>query len=228
MVEEMLYSNAERRNFNQEPEDEDSDDGYLQKEEKELTNNKMICRTNDITNENDKRYLARYNDDGINKTATYYSSLDKPNIRGKAKLMFQKTKHSQRYHFEANTTYTNGYQPENRKYIKAKRTQDEREYLPEITVGALSVEEFDEENEYKAENNNSIRKSLRVVATKKKDCRRKIIVSKAKNSKEQIDKTHLSSIERSIPEGNTNAKAKAVGNSSILREALQRTSEKDV
>lgn len=75
-----------------------------------IRQNNTIDRINNSPNNNNKIYPVIYND-GINKTATYYSILDQPSVRGQAKLTLHQTKHSKGYHFESRTQSAGTSQP---------------------------------------------------------------------------------------------------------------------
>lgn len=102
----------------QESEESESEDDNLKKENRYNKNNfnrnnkEIIKRsnTNDLIKNDDNQYSARYNDDGINKTATYTSIINKPEMQGRADFTLHRTKNSSGYHFEAKTNYSNEYQ----------------------------------------------------------------------------------------------------------------------
>lgn len=210
-------------------EEEHSNNEDLKEGKKALTSKEMVCRKNDITNRINDKYLTRYNDDGVNQTATYESVLNKPGVQGEAKLMLHKTKNSQGYHFEANTRYNDGYQPEDRKYIKAKRLTNRKERLPEITMGALIVEKFDDKDGYETgDNNYNLLSNSNTIATKDNDFETANMMVKIENNEEQTNQTYRYDNNQLIPAGSTSANTNAVGNSNRQRESLRHTSENNV
>lgn len=148
-----------RKNYNQEPEDTDSEDGFLKQKRKLRDNKKLVCQTRGITRDDDNEYRVHYDNDGVNKTVTYESIINKPNIRGKAKLTLHKTKNMQGYHFEARTQYNEGYQlieqTKNGEEYRQNKQIKMPERLPKLTMNTFSIEPLeDDDEEFEAEDQN--------------------------------------------------------------------------
>lgn len=194
----------------QESEDSESEDDDLKEENKYNKNNfnkdnKIIRKynSNDIV-ENDNRYLTKYNDDGVNKTVTYKSVLDNPEMQGRAKLTLHRTRNSKGYHFEAQTNYSNEYQPVNNNNKKrlmnsdSIKTIEPMENLPVLTIGNFYKTKLEEEEGYETE-----------------------------SKTESLEDNYPDNDVPAIPEGHTNVTTEAVGNSSEKSNPLRHTSENE-
>lgn len=202
----------ESESSDQELEDDDIDEDYLKKENKYNKNNfnKEIIEINNTNNlvEKDKnKHLAHYDDDGVNKTVTYTSIIEKPEMQGRADFTLHQTKNSSGYHFEAKTNYSNEYQSldkikndnvnrnnnfGNKKAIK--QTED----LPILTIGTFYTMEIEEEEDYETES--------RTVS---------------------LDDAGIGSDVHTIPVGYTNVETEAVGNASEKCNQSRHTSENE-
>lgn len=136
---------------------DNSESNYLQ-------NMQIIKQNNEIdvtskTKNNNKIYPVTYHNDGINKTKTYHSTLEEPGVKGRATFTLHQTNHSEGYHFESRTQTAGTSQP----FIEENGEEryqgvEYEEALPEITMGALYIEEIEDDDDISVgdENNNFI------------------------------------------------------------------------
>lgn len=114
-----------------------------------------LNKINNTRNNNNKIYLVSYRDDG-NKTATYHSALGKPGVKGQTKLTLHQTKYTKGVHFQSLTQFAAGHRSTEKEIGEERFLQLENpKRLPEITIGALYVEEISDYEDLSEEDENN-------------------------------------------------------------------------
>lgn len=241
----------------------------LKKQQYEITRDdtwkhmQLACQNNSLDKisngqDNNKVYPVRYKDDGVNKTATYHSRLDKHGVKGRAKLTFHQTKNTRGVHFESHTQFAEGHQSTERIGEERFLLEENPQRLPEITMGALYVEDMSEEDE----NNNylldpdeiDITKhsiNLEPIEIKKEngeahwsqlvDESSRRYTSTASRMEPETNKAVIKrgngeersygteiGVSATVPGGENNVKAETTGQPSILRALLERATRNDI